>query len=122
MEATAYEKWDREAAAARALQHADASGARDAGGGIWNFAFGSNMSASKVIPPQPHTGTLAHCSITIASPYHTSKAPSHAPLLHFLCRRRSAAAASRPCGHSSLTCLAGTCGGYSRSYSRSVFV
>ncbi len=48
MDATSYDKWDRAAAAARALQHADASDARDAGGGIWNFAFGSNMSASKV--------------------------------------------------------------------------
>ena len=48
MTAAAYDEWDRSAAAARALNHADTSSSRDAGGGIWNFAFGSNMSASKV--------------------------------------------------------------------------
>jgi hypothetical protein len=48
MTAAAYDAWDRSAAAARALHHADTSSSRDAGGGIWNFAFGSNMSASKV--------------------------------------------------------------------------
>jgi hypothetical protein len=45
----AYNSWDREAAVARALQHADRSQATDpSSGGIWNFAFGSNMSAKKV--------------------------------------------------------------------------
>jgi hypothetical protein len=49
MSETVYDKWDRSAAAARALQHADRSSARDAEGCIWNFAYGSNISAAKVI-------------------------------------------------------------------------
>jgi hypothetical protein len=48
MSGSAYDNWDRSAGAARALHHADNSSARDAEGNIWNFAFGSNMSSSKV--------------------------------------------------------------------------
>ena len=44
----AYNSWDREAAAQRALSHADGSGSSDEDGSIWNFAFGSNISAAKV--------------------------------------------------------------------------
>ena len=43
-----YNSWDREAAAQRALSHADGSGSSDEDGSIWNFAFGSNISAAKV--------------------------------------------------------------------------
>ena len=46
---TAYNSWDREAAVRRALAHADSSSSSEADGGmIWNFAFGSNISAAKV--------------------------------------------------------------------------
>ena len=44
----AYNSWDCEAAAQRALSHADGSGSSDEDGSIWNFAFGSNISAAKV--------------------------------------------------------------------------
>ena len=44
----AYNSWDREAAAQRALSHADRGSSSNADGSIWNFAFGSNVSAAKV--------------------------------------------------------------------------
>ena len=46
--AHAYNSWDREAAAQRALSHADSGGSSDGDGSVWNFAFGSNISAAKV--------------------------------------------------------------------------
>jgi hypothetical protein len=65
MAAAAYDRWDRSAAASRALQHADSSSSRDSGGGIWNFAFGSNMSASKVCNAEMHA--------LVAPPRHNSQ-------------------------------------------------
>ena len=41
-----YASWDRELAATRALKHADSG--HSVQGNVWNFAFGSNISASKV--------------------------------------------------------------------------
>ncbi len=45
-----YASWDRQAATARALAHASSSQAvdRSGTGGVWNFAFGSNMLPAKV--------------------------------------------------------------------------
>jgi hypothetical protein len=44
-----YARWSREAAAQRALAHADRCGATTADGSmVWNFAFGSNLSASRL--------------------------------------------------------------------------
>ena len=45
-----YAAWDRQAAAARALAHASNSQAvdRSGTGGVWNFAFGSNMLPAKI--------------------------------------------------------------------------
>ena len=48
MSSRAYNSWDREAAAQRALAHADSGSSTDADGSVWNFAFGSNLSAAKV--------------------------------------------------------------------------
>jgi hypothetical protein len=48
-----YEHWDQEAAAARALEHANRSEAVDrASGAVWNFAFGSNINPAKVAERQ----------------------------------------------------------------------
>ncbi len=45
-----YASWDRQAATTRALAHASSSQAADRSGtgGVWNFAFGSNMLPAKV--------------------------------------------------------------------------
>ena len=45
---SSYNSWDREKAVQRALVHAEGSQASEADGSVWNFAFGSNISPSKV--------------------------------------------------------------------------
>jgi hypothetical protein len=60
MSSTAYDAWDRSAAAARALKHADSSCSVDCGGGVWNFAYGSNMSSAKVFVHRCISSSLAH--------------------------------------------------------------
>lgn len=68
MSGSAYNTWDRDAAVERALNHADRGKSSSDGGLIWNFAFGSNVSAAKVrsrgmVPRQALRGRLPGWSL-----------------------------------------------------------